>query len=250
MVQNSLREFTIKNEMEDTTYHSYLEEQVMLQQVRDGKVEEAVLYHLDMDDKVGAFSKSDYEHWKIMTVMAVTLCSRAAIEGGLPPSEAYGLSGYYLREMEKCKSAEALKKWRNEAVRHFAQSVADLKKNHAGGDYTRQVKDYVARHYREKIYVADIAEAIHINQSYLSKVFVKETGLTVQEFICKTRVERAANLLRYSDEAIAEIALYVNFPSQSYFGKMFRKYMKLTPLEYRKQYKTAEYTTVFSGCIP
>ena len=77
MVQNSLKEFTIKNEMEDTAYHSYYEERVMLQKVQEGNAEEAVCCHLDMDDKVGAFSRSEYEHWKIMTVIAVTLCSRS-----------------------------------------------------------------------------------------------------------------------------------------------------------------------------
>ena len=243
MVQNSLKEFTIKNEMEDTAYHSYYEEQVMLQKVQEGNAEEAVCCHLDMDDKVGAFSRSEYEHWKIMTVIAVTLCSRAAIEGGLTPEEAYGLSGFYIRKMERCKTVESLKKWRDQAVRHFAQSVAELKKTDTVGDYTRQVKDYIARHYREKIYLADIAKAIGLNQTYLSKVFAQETGETIQEYICKVRVERAANLLRYSDEEIATIALYVNFPSQSYMGKMFRKYMGMTPLEYRKQFGTAEYVS-------
>lgn len=243
MVQNDLREFTIRNELGDTAYHSYYEEQVMLQQIREGRPDEAVAYHLEMDEKVGLFSKSEYEHWQVMIVMAVTLCSRAAIEGGLTPVEAYGLSGYYIRMMNNCKTVNSLKAWRNRAVRHFAQSVADLRKNNRDGDYTRQVKDYIAQHYREKIYLADIAEAVCINQTYLSKVFAKETGETVQEYICKVRVERAANLLRYSDEEIATIALYVNFPSQSYFGKMFRKYMGITPLEYRKKYGTAEYTS-------
>lgn len=243
MVQNDLREFTIKNEIEDVTYHSYCEEQVMLQQVREGHADEAVRHHLAMDDKVGELSRSEYEHWKIMTVMSVTLCCRAAIEGGLTPTEAYGLSGYYIRKMDGCNSVEALKRWRNQAVRHFAQSVADMKENNGDGDYTRQAKNYIARHYREKIYLADIAEAICINQTYLSKLFTKEAGMTIQEYICKVRVERAANLLRYSDEEIATIAIYVNFPSQSYFGKMFRKYMGITPLEYRKRYGTAEYTS-------
>lgn len=243
MVQNDLREFTIKNEIEDDTYHSYCEEQKMLQQVREGHADEAVEYHMEMDDKVGDLSRSEYEHWKIMTVMAVTLCCRAAIEGGLTPTESYGLSGYYIRKMDCCKTVESLKRWRNQAVRHFAQSVADLKANKGDGDYTRQAKDYIARHYREKIYLADIADAICINQTYLSKLFAREAGMTIQEYICKVRVERAANLLRYSDEEISTIALYVNFPSQSYFGKMFRKYMGMTPLEYRKRYGTAEYTS-------
>ena len=51
-------------------------------------------------------------------------------------------------------------------------------------------------------------------------------------------VVRAANLLRYSDNSLSEIAEYVHFPSQSYFGKIFKKCTGMTPRAYRDRYQT------------
>lgn len=55
------------------------------------------------------------------------------------------------------------------------------------------------------------------------------------------RIERAANLLIYSEESIPRIAEYVNFPSQSYFGKIFKAKKNMTPRQYRESYKPTEF---------
>ena len=79
------------------------------------------------------------------------------------------------------------------------------------------------KHYREKIYLEDIAEALGISPTYLSKLFKKETGQCLQDYINEERVFRAANLLIYSELSLTEIAEYVHFPNQSYFGKIFKQ---------------------------
>jgi AraC-like DNA-binding protein len=81
-----------------------------------------------------------------------------------------------------------------------------------------------------------------ISENYLSRIFAKETGEKLQDYIVRVRVEKAENLLRYSDVSIAEIAAYVNFPSQSYFGRVFRKYTGDTPGNYRNKWKPTEFT--------
>ena len=111
---------------------------------------------------------------------------------------------------------------------------------HASG-YTEQCRDYVYGHYREKMYLDDIADTLGISASYLSRLFKKETGQALQDFINDVRVEKAANLLIYSDESLPRIAGYVGFPSQSYFGKVFRQRMQMTPKQYRELYKPAEF---------
>lgn len=55
------------------------------------------------------------------------------------------------------------------------------------------------------------------------------------------RVEKAAHLLTYSDETLTGIAEYVNFPSQSYFGKIFKQKMQMTPKQYRELNKPTEF---------
>lgn len=70
---------------------------------------------------------------------------------------------------------------------------------------------------------------------------MKETGERLQDYIVRFRVERAANLLMYSEEGISDIAEYVNFPSQSYLGKVFKKYKGMTPQKYRDKFKPREF---------
>ena len=97
------------------------------------------------------------------------------------------------------------------------------------------------KHYREKIYLEDVAEALKISPTYLSRLFKRETGQNFQDYINEVRVDRAANLLKYSEMSLSEISQYVNFPNQSYFGKIFKKYKNMTPRAYRDSNKPAEF---------
>lgn len=130
---------------------------------------------------------------------------------------------------------------RNSAVIDLTEQVRAKSVRTNRMDYVEMCKEYVSKHYREKIYLDEIANAMGLTGQYLSRIFSKETGTTLQEYICHFRVKRAANLLKYSNEEIAVIADYVNFPTQSYLGKVFKKYMGMTPKEYRKEFKTAEF---------
>ena len=75
---------------------------------------------------------------------------------------------------------------------------------------------------------------LKISESHLSRAIHHETGVTLQEYVVKVRIERASNLLRYSEESISTIGDYVGFPSQSYFGAVFRKFTGLTPRAFRE----------------
>ena len=65
--------------------------------------------------------------------------------------------------------------------------------------------------------------------------------MRLQDYILSVRLDHAANLLMYSDEPIARIAEYVNFPSQSYFGRVFKEKMQMSPRRYRELHKPKEF---------
>ena len=75
---------------------------------------------------------------------------------------------------------------------------------------------------------------------YLSKLFKQETGMCFQDYVNQERVNRAADLLLFSDLSLPEIAHYVHFPNQSYFGKIFKKVKGISPGSYRDRYKNRE----------
>lgn len=223
-------------------HHTYEEERKLLNAVREGRTEEAVKLSMVIDSSVGHMSKKVELQWSKTATVAIALCTRAAIEGGLSPAEAYQVSDFYEQKCDECKNAGQLVDCRNRAVYDLAQRVRKRREISAKSNYVERCCDYIQKHYREKIHPGDLADSLELNPSYLSRIFSKEMGMSMQEYIVKERVRRAANMLMYSDLEIAKIGDYVNFPSQSYFGKMFKKYMHMTPGKYRNLYKPKEFT--------
>lgn len=233
--------FDIKSEDEDIYRHSYQEERQVLEAVKAGDVEEAVRLSKEMDANIGRLGGSELEHWRNLSIVSATLCARAAIEGGVMPSIAYRLSGFYINQCTSCKDITQILIYRNHAIEELAKRVREQKEKRHTSSYTEQCKDYVYGHYREKIYLDNIADTLGISSGYLSRLFKKETGISLQDFINDVRVDKAANLLIYSEETLTGIAEYVNFPTQSYFGKIFKQKMQMTPKQYRELHKPTEF---------
>lgn len=233
--------FDIREEDADIYRHSYQEERQLLDTVREGNVEEAVRISKQMDPEIGRLGDSELQHWRNVLVISATLCARAAIEGGVKPYVAYRVSGFYINKGSECRDITQILVYRNHAVEELARRVREVKMQRHTSSYTEKCRDYVNKHFREKIYLEDIAESMGISSSYLSRLFRRETGIRFQDYVTKVRVERAANLLIYSDESLSRIAEYVNFPSQSYFGKIFKEQKHMTPRQYREAYKPVEF---------
>lgn len=232
--------FQMEEDRREAYHHTYSEERELLACVKEGRVEDALTQTMLIDVSTGRMSKTEIVHWKNVVIVAVTLCTRAAIEGGLSPKEAYQLSDFYLQKSDECKSVSEYIACRNRAIRDLTERVKKKIANKKSSNYVDRCKDYIEKHYREKIYLEDIGEALGVSSTHLSHVFSKETGMRLQDYITQFRLDKAANMLIYSDESIANIAVFVNFPSQSYFGNVFKKYKKMTPKEYRELYKTNE----------
>ena len=96
-----------------------------------------------------------------------------------------------------------------------------------------RVKAYIQKNFEHNISLHDIARHVSMNDSYLSALFSKKTGISITEYITSLRLAKAKNLLRHSDQRIYQIALECGYTDESYFGKVFKKYEGCTPHEYR-----------------
>ena len=88
----------------------------------------------------------------------------------------------------------------------------------------------------EKITVATLADYLNLNPTYLSKLFTKETGMNIGDFILKTKITTAQNMLKFSDFSCLDISTTLGFSSQSYFISTFKKITGQTPKEYRNHH--------------
>lgn len=119
----------------------------------------------------------------------------------------------------------------------FLEHVQAVKKNDREPAYIRDCKDYIARHRTGKIDLNAMAEELRISYGYLSRKFREIVGMTVQQYILKEKIRAAANMIRYSDIPLSEIANYLDFSSQSHMGTYFKKEYHMTPNEYRKRFQ-------------
>lgn len=220
--------------------HGYKEEQELMLAVKEGRTKDAIRLCESMDRDEGRLSNNDFNHRRYIAIIGISLCSRAAIEGGLSPSMAYKLSGYYIQKCDNATSNSHLLYLRNHAIEDITSQVHSVQKQTHGSNYVAQCKNYIQKHYREKISLDELSEALLISPSHLSRTFKKETGINIQDYINQVRIERAQQLLCFSNYTLAEIAEYVHFPSQSYFGKVFKQFKGMSPKQFRDRFKTDE----------
>ena len=98
--------------------------------------------------------------------------------------------------------------------------------------YVRQAMDYIAAHYAdEDISIAVIAEHLRVSEGHLSHVFKKQTGMTVTNYLTKTRIDAAMRMLTRDHVKVYEAAAAVGYKDVTYCSATFKKLTGLSPSE-------------------
>lgn len=98
-------------------------------------------------------------------------------------------------------------------------------------------KTYLAEMERSDSLAAVLAGKVFLSEDYVSKIFMKTTGMSLPNYIAERRIERAKEYLRSSSLPISKIAMEVGYGNFSYFSKTFRELVGCTPNEYRSRQK-------------
>lgn len=94
---------------------------------------------------------------------------------------------------------------------------------------------YINNNFERDISIGDIAKYVFLSPSYFTRAFKEETGMSPISFLLKVRIDRAREMLTDTDMKVSDIALSVGFSNQQRFNEIFKKYVKATPMQYRKQ---------------
>jgi len=108
--------------------------------------------------------------------------------------------------------------------------------NLAPKNYSVEIKDsikYINEHFCHKIYLSDIAEAVHLSNAYFHKSFKESLGITPNDYILKLRMEKAKSLLRFVDIPIGVVSAQCGFFSKAYFCQVFKRETGMAPNKYR-----------------
>lgn len=95
---------------------------------------------------------------------------------------------------------------------------------------------YMNDHLADQISLEDIATHSHMTKYHFDRMFQKRTGLSPWDYFTKLRIEHAAHLLLTTEKTVTEIASECGYQNANYFHKVFRKYVSVSPLSFRKSY--------------
>lgn len=241
--EEDIEDYVIDYTDNEKGHASMAYENRILSMVRAGDVD-AVLQSLssgseefDVEKNGGDVALNLAKKIEYYVIVWIALISRAAIEGGLRPEISLTLSDVYMRKVEACKDTQELMMIGAKAQLEFTKCVQEAKRERSKYVYIEECKDYIAKNLRKPMKVGDIAPAIGVNRSYLTRRFKENEGMSIQQYIIRERCSHAANLLKFSDYPISIISEYFCFSSQSHFGKQFKMIYGMTPNEYRSKNK-------------
>ena len=92
---------------------------------------------------------------------------------------------------------------------------------------------FISEHLTDDITLDNLASRVSLSPYYFTRVFKKETGFTPHQYIISVRINHAKFLLKNSNISIKEICFHTGFSSESSFCTTFRKWVNVTPKEYR-----------------
>jgi two-component system response regulator YesN len=100
--------------------------------------------------------------------------------------------------------------------------------------YLEDALKLISEHYPEQITARDVAEYLEISESSFVKIFKKKTGYTFLKYLTLYRVKNSIKLLKNKNLRVCEVADLVGYTDCRYFGEVFKKYLGMTPLDYRR----------------
>ncbi|MEG2144780.1 MAG: AraC family transcriptional regulator, partial [Oscillospiraceae bacterium] len=103
---------------------------------------------------------------------------------------------------------------------------------------TNRIKSvkYIKNHFDTNITVSHLAEMENYNPTYFGDWFKKKTGYTPAGYLRCVRIDKAKELLQYSNYLLVEIAVQIGYGSNAAFTRAFKESEGMTPLDYRNKF--------------
>ena len=222
---------------EYSIYHlEYEKEMSFYKAVQKGDVELVKKLMLPLkNEKLGSLSKNSLQNLKYHLVVLISMLTRFAIEGGMNPESAYTLSDIYIQQVDLLSSEEETEKIHEKIIFDYTNRMAKIDKTLGLSKKVIKAMDYIYDNIQSKIRISDIANKIDINPNYLCELFKKETGISVNNFVKKKKIQAAEKLLIYENFSVAELADIFGFASSSHFIETFKAETGLTPKAYKEK---------------
>ncbi|KLU62697.1 HTH-type transcriptional regulator YesS [Peptococcaceae bacterium CEB3] len=232
-IRKDLEERKKKDEVVATDWNQYLKkERRFLRFIRLGDESRAEKDLQSLLADLFTVSAGDKTTIKTRITELASLTSRAAVEGGADAKQVMVMLEDFADEVGGLERVEEFFSKMNALVIKFLQGIFKMAdKKHLS--LVKSAREYVMENYHKPLTIKDVSDHLFISPSHLSRLFRQELDCTFNDFLTRVRIEKAVELVKKREFSVQEAANAVGFKSQSYFAKVFRRYIGVTPLVYK-----------------
>lgn len=214
--------------------HRYHYEKLLLQEVALGNQDLALTYYRQFSQESRAIVRTEdpLRTAKNLGFSLNTMLRKSAETAGIHPVYLDIISSNFAMLIENANSMREAEECKSQMISAYCRFVRENRLDQYS-PLVRKAVTHIRVHLADQLTLGGIAKGIRVSPSYLSRLFNRETGDSISNYITRARVEKAAGLLSFSGMSIQNIAFYVGFGDLNYFSRCFKKYKRMTPTEYR-----------------
>ena len=181
-------------------------------------------------------SKASMETIKACVLELLIVISRSAVEGGANLDQLTLLNIKSINELHSCHSQKQVEQWMFDSLDSFMENML---KNRSSINLrvVNKACDYIIDNCHRNISLEEVSQTVHLSHFYFSRLFKQEKGCNFVDFITKIRVDRAKIMLQNPDATVVQIASEIGYQDASYFCRVFRHVVGMTPKQYRSEGK-------------
>ncbi len=210
----------------------YEKEKALLTKARTGNIAEVKALLNDLIGHVLFSEGGEIDAVRTRAIELTTLLSRVAMDGGARTDSIYELNSKFLFLMSREQNLDDLCYLLQDVAMSFMSAM--FSQQDKGNPHIRQALKYMAEHYSEPLTLETVAGEVGLSPNYFSALFKESVGAGFRKHLCLIRIEESKRLLLSTDYSLSDIALAMGFSDQSYYCKMFKQIVGLSPRQYRE----------------
>lgn len=239
---NELQEYMLEDNQYIFQSTPYLLEKQMLEALQTG--DERTFYFIL--EQIGNYQQGQYASTSVKTmeyaaIMLISSFTRAVVDAGVPARDAYALSDMLCSKVSRSISLQQLETLIQDIYDQYFSLIKKKKSYENTSPYIPKCTSFILRNLNQNLSPDIVAKSLGISKDYLMHIFPQYLHCTVMDYIYRSRIDMACNMLKFSDYSIGRIATYFQFKTQSHFSVIFKKYKGMSPVEYRKMNKPQDF---------
>lgn len=212
------------------------QEEILLEKICDGEEVEALFDRLFLECGIEACSRNQIQFF-FVELISVLMRRLENLPDG--EKELFSDRDVY-EEFFSMETAEEMKRYLVDQYQTLQRLIIQTNKLAGCGEVVREAVRYIEQNYRRRISLADVSRELSVSPSYLSRIFKKDMGVNIVNYVNQIKMEKARELMSEGKLSMNEIALELGIQNYNYFYTLFKEIYGITPSDYVKNKKNSD----------